>query len=251
MRTSSRQSLTWSAHNAVEECRNSNVKENAAETGLLNGNGRITRRETRCRSVAAMLPGRCAEPASDHLRDCHPEWGLEQCWSRLLDLAIPALTLKWSPPGFVLYAGTNRNGSDNNSIDAINRLYPFARRRHCSVPAESNVARCHQSRENGKPNKVPARRNTVGRSDRRNHKLNVESGSSTKDLAEACGTFCDSPRTCRSPDPVPPRPYSRSVGRPTFIDSSNRATGYFGHHSVSIVLFSHAFYLLFRERQNR
>ena len=42
MRTSSRQSLTWSAHNAVEECRNSNVKGNAAETGLQNGNGRIT-----------------------------------------------------------------------------------------------------------------------------------------------------------------------------------------------------------------
>jgi hypothetical protein len=41
MRTSSRQSLTWSAHNAVEECRNSNVKGDAAETGLLNGNGRI------------------------------------------------------------------------------------------------------------------------------------------------------------------------------------------------------------------
>ena len=34
--------------------------------------------------------------------------------------------------------------------------------------------------------------------------------------------FRDSPRACRSPDPVPPRPYSRCVGRPAFIDSSNR-----------------------------
>jgi hypothetical protein len=93
MRTSFRQSLTWSAHNAVEECRNSNVKGDAAETGLLNGNGRITRREARRRSVAAMLPDRCAEPPSDHLRNCHPEWGLGQCWSRFLDVAIPALTL--------------------------------------------------------------------------------------------------------------------------------------------------------------
>ena len=33
--------------------------------------------------------------------------------------------------------------------------------------------------------------------------------------------FChDSPRACRSPDPVPSRPYSRCVGRPAFIDSS-------------------------------
>src|ERR1022692_2716985 len=41
MRTSSRQSLTWSALNAVEECRNSNVKGDAAETGLQNGNGQF------------------------------------------------------------------------------------------------------------------------------------------------------------------------------------------------------------------
>src|ERR1700687_2410561 len=34
--------------------------------------------------------------------------------------------------------------------------------------------------------------------------------------------FRDSPRACRSPDPVPSRPYSCCVGRPTFIDSSNR-----------------------------
>jgi hypothetical protein len=31
----------------------------------------------------------------------------------------------------------------------------------------------------------------------------------------------DSPRACRSPDQVPSRPYSRCVGRPTFIDSSD------------------------------
>ena len=61
MRTSSRQSLTWSAHNAAEECRNSNVKGDAAETGLLNGKGRTTRREARLRIVAAMLPGRRGE----------------------------------------------------------------------------------------------------------------------------------------------------------------------------------------------
>src|SRR5208282_1667898 len=34
--------------------------------------------------------------------------------------------------------------------------------------------------------------------------------------------FHDSPRACRSPDPVPSRPYSRCVGRPAFIDSSDR-----------------------------
>ena len=34
--------------------------------------------------------------------------------------------------------------------------------------------------------------------------------------------FChDSPRACRSPDPVPSRPYSRCVARPAFIDSSD------------------------------
>ena len=32
----------------------------------------------------------------------------------------------------------------------------------------------------------------------------------------------DSPRACRSPDPVPSRPYSRCVGRPAFIDASDR-----------------------------
>src|SRR6266581_4535038 len=32
--------------------------------------------------------------------------------------------------------------------------------------------------------------------------------------------FHDSPRACRSPDPVPPRSHSRCVGRPAFIDSS-------------------------------
>ena len=43
--------------------------------------------------------------------------------------------------------------------------------------------------------------------------------------AESAGArllFRDSSRDCRSPDPVPPRPYSRCVGRPTVIDSSNR-----------------------------
>jgi transposase len=34
--------------------------------------------------------------------------------------------------------------------------------------------------------------------------------------------FHDSPGACRSPDPVPPRPYSRCVGRPA---SMNQATG--------------------------
>jgi transposase IS66 family protein len=31
-----------------------------------------------------------------------------------------------------------------------------------------------------------------------------------------------SPRVCRSPDPAPPSPYSRSVGHPAFMDSSDR-----------------------------
>jgi Transposase IS66 family len=33
--------------------------------------------------------------------------------------------------------------------------------------------------------------------------------------------FRDSPRACRSPDPAPSKPYSRCVGRPAFIDSSD------------------------------
>ena len=32
---------TWSVHNAAEECRNTNVKEDAAETGFQNGSGQI------------------------------------------------------------------------------------------------------------------------------------------------------------------------------------------------------------------
>jgi hypothetical protein len=38
---SSRQFSTWSVHNAAEECRNTNVKEDAAETGFQNGSGHI------------------------------------------------------------------------------------------------------------------------------------------------------------------------------------------------------------------
>src|ERR1035438_6038583 len=34
--------------------------------------------------------------------------------------------------------------------------------------------------------------------------------------------FHGSPRACRSPDPVPSRPYSRCVGRAAFIDASDR-----------------------------
>jgi hypothetical protein len=34
--------------------------------------------------------------------------------------------------------------------------------------------------------------------------------------------FHGSPRACRSPDPVPSRPYSRCVGRPAFIYASDR-----------------------------
>jgi hypothetical protein len=34
--------------------------------------------------------------------------------------------------------------------------------------------------------------------------------------------FRDSPRTCRFPDPVPPRPYSRFVGRAAFLDRGVR-----------------------------
>jgi hypothetical protein len=30
-----------------------------------------------------------------------------------------------------------------------------------------------------------------------------------------------SPRACRSPDPPPTRPYTRCVGRPAFLDSSD------------------------------
>ena len=57
---SSRRSLTWSAHNAGGECRNSNVKGDAAETGLQNGNGRIRRPEAPNPGEAA-LAGRCGE----------------------------------------------------------------------------------------------------------------------------------------------------------------------------------------------
>jgi hypothetical protein len=61
MRKSSRQSLTWFVHNAEEECRNSNVKVGAAETGLQNGNGQIGRREATGASPKAVLRGRFAE----------------------------------------------------------------------------------------------------------------------------------------------------------------------------------------------
>jgi len=85
----------------------------------------------------------------------------------------------------------------------------------------------------------------------RNHKLrtisSMEDFSYTKELVanrqptsgtEGCGDFLgrgklpsaaspgartlfhDSPRACRSPDPVPSRSYSRCVGHPAFIDSS-------------------------------
>jgi methylmalonyl-CoA decarboxylase len=60
MHTSSRQSLTWSAHNAVEECRNSSVKGDAAETGLLNGNGQITSPEAP-NAGKAIRAAQCAE----------------------------------------------------------------------------------------------------------------------------------------------------------------------------------------------
>jgi transposase len=36
-----------------------------------------------------------------------------------------------------------------------------------------------------------------------------------------CDYFPQFSRTCRSPDQVPSRPYSRCVGRPAFIDSSD------------------------------
>jgi hypothetical protein len=35
----------------------------------------------------------------------------------------------------------------------------------------------------------------------------------------------DSPRACRSPDQVPPQPYSRCVGRPAFVDSTDLGIG--------------------------
>jgi len=38
--------------------------------------------------------------------------------------------------------------------------------------------------------------------------------------------FRDSPRACRSPDPVPPQPYSRCVGRPAFIDRGISVKGF-------------------------
>ena len=58
--TSSRRSLTWSVHNAGEECQNSNVKGDAAETGLQNGNGRIRPPEAPNPSEATPA-GRCGE----------------------------------------------------------------------------------------------------------------------------------------------------------------------------------------------
>jgi hypothetical protein len=61
MRKSSRQSLTWSVRNVEEECRNSNVKVGAAETGLQNGNGQIRRREAIGASPLAVLLGQYAE----------------------------------------------------------------------------------------------------------------------------------------------------------------------------------------------
>ncbi|PYV65267.1 MAG: hypothetical protein DMG97_32785 [Acidobacteria bacterium] len=49
--------LIWSAHNAVEECRSINAKADAAETGLWNGNGRISRLEALdCHAAADSRP---------------------------------------------------------------------------------------------------------------------------------------------------------------------------------------------------
>jgi len=64
MRPSSRQSLTWSARNAEEECRNSSVKGDVAEAGLQNGNGQIKRREVLSPGREAVLRGRRAELAT-------------------------------------------------------------------------------------------------------------------------------------------------------------------------------------------
>src|SRR4029453_19092259 len=60
MRTSFRQSSTWSARNAGEEWRYSNVMGDAAETGLQNGSGQIRPPEDP-NLGAATLAGRCGE----------------------------------------------------------------------------------------------------------------------------------------------------------------------------------------------
>ena len=65
--TSSRPSSTWSVHNAVEECRNSNVRGDAGETGLQNGNGRIRRREAPSLG-ASHVPGRRVTLRSRRIR---------------------------------------------------------------------------------------------------------------------------------------------------------------------------------------
>jgi hypothetical protein len=44
----------------------------------------------------------------------------------------------------------------------------------------------------------------------------------------------DSPWACRSPDPMPSRPYSRCVGRPAFIDESSRGSGVEGFATRAI-----------------
>ena len=74
MRTSSRQSLTRSAHNAGEECRNSNVTGDAAETGLQNGNGRIRSPEA-SKPNDATLAGRYGELRYSGIRPyCKSPW---------------------------------------------------------------------------------------------------------------------------------------------------------------------------------
>jgi hypothetical protein len=49
--------------------------------------------------------------------------------------------------------------------------------------------------------------------------------STTERIAGARLLFHDSPRACRSPDQVPPQPYSRCAGRPAFADSSDLGIG--------------------------
>jgi len=88
VRTSSRQSLTWSAHNAGEECRNSNVKGDAVETGWQNGNGRMKPPEAPNRGEAT-LAGRCGEllfggfvlnaSANAHNAESLPRQELDRC----------------------------------------------------------------------------------------------------------------------------------------------------------------------------
>ena len=50
--------------------------------------------------------------------------------------------------------------------------------------------------------------------------------------------FHDSPRACRSPDQVPFRPYSRCVGRPAFIDSSDLGGTPIIHRSNQSTMYS-------------